>query len=679
MAIVKTEKEPIVRRTNMEDAGIPELTAQDVENLSHQANIRAWMEDMGITTDSNNTVTPTKTKEGKSLPRFFCMGLDENGHDTLREMHTAKRDANFWKQVQAGNVFVYAAGERHPRQLQVQRGQEGLQVAVSKPLEPAAMPELQPQKPGWFKRTFSFFSKKWQRQVREYDNVTQNRAADRQARNDKLEMIDKARTDEELKAEAKNAKETFITEELCREEYRAVGQAERATEVMTSVFQPVPKFNEDLEKISTGNKEEQKYGLYTKEQFADLKVFSKDEFDLDSIRVGDKQDSVSEADFAAVTMSALWLPEMAVKGDDEIDIHATKSLMDVAGVSKDEATALMNASVHSAFWTTDLFIDPPRDNEGSFFKKVTNDGRQMAADAFNAYKAGDKAPLARLVAQGVNQAVTDFKGADPAGKLSYHELALCTMIPKLTGLMEKDPELKYLAIQNHGLTEDRIRSVKGMETLGKMEQARREGIYRLNREEKVGDQHLSEAEKAGIAKNAIKMKLMKGLMIDEIAENKKDPKLAQLEQKLMDPSKWNTMSTKQLNASKADPQSRPSPGDGKIYMLTAANAATDLNKAMGKDLKTLASLGKAEMEQELDALAEGIVNKYELGKKDAKYLAEELDVNKGFKHMNVVKDANEIQQRKNPEKNAVEKPEPEKQAPEKQKTVEKAHAEPAKD
>ena len=681
MAIVKTENEPIMRWTNPEDAGIPKLTVQELGTLSGQANAHAWLEDLGIETVTNtNIVKHTKTKEGKSLPRVFCMGLDENGHDTLRKMDTVGRDASFWEQVQAGNVFVYAEGERHPRQLQVQRGQEGLRVSVSKPVEPAAMPELQAAKPGWFKRTFSFLSRKWQRQVRDYDNATTNRAADQQTRSAKLQELREARTDEELSAEVRNAKEARINEEICGVEYRAIGQAERAAEIMTSVFQPVPKFNESLHKISTGAKYRDKEGLYTKEQFADLKVFSKKEFDLASIRLGDKQSPVSETDFAAVTMSALWLPEMAEKGDDERDIHAAQSLMEVAGLSKDEASALVNASIHSAFWTTDLFIDPPRDNEGAYFKKVTNDGRQMAANAFNAYKAGNKEPLARLIANGVNQAVGDFKGADPDGKLSYHELALCTMIPKLTGLMEKDPELKDLAIQNHGLTEERIQSVKGMETMGKMEQARREGFYRLDREEKVGDQHLSEAEKAGIAKNAIKMKLMKALMINEIAENKEDPKLAQIEQRLMDPSKWVMTSTDQLNAFKADPQGRPAPGEGKIYMQTAVNAQNALNKAMGKDLKTLANLGKAEMERELDTLAEGIVSKYELGKKDAKYLREELDVNQGFKHMNVLKDANEIQQqRKNPEKSAVEKQEPQKQASEAQKTQAKAKTAPSKD
>ena len=132
-----------------------------------------------------------------------------------------------------------------------------------------------------------------------------------------------------------------------------------------------------------------------------------------------------------MTLAALWTPELGAKGDNETDIHATKSLIEVGGVTKEEAEKLAISNISSSFWTTDLFIDPPRDNEGSFFKQVTNDGRQMAVDAFNAYKDGNKEPLARLLALGVNKAVTEFNHEERDGKLTYDEIAMCTMVPKM--------------------------------------------------------------------------------------------------------------------------------------------------------------------------------------------------------------------------------------------------------
>lgn len=256
---------------------------------------------------------------------------------------------------------------------------------------------------------------------------------------------------------------------------------------MTSVYSPVPKFNKDIEKRDL------KYGLYTREQFDTLKVYSKDEFDLETMTVGEANSPVTEADFAAVTMAALFTPDLARKSDSEYDPYSKSSLMQVAGLSEQEANQLTDVldTIHCSFWTTDLFIATPRDNEGDYFKNTTNVGRQMAVDAFNAYKKGNKEPLAQLLAQGIDKGVRELMVDKMAHFLGDQELCICTMVPKMAELMDKDPQLKGIAMEKYGMTEGRFQSAKGLGMLAKAEEKRREASYRLEREAQAGDLHLT--------------------------------------------------------------------------------------------------------------------------------------------------------------------------------------------
>ena len=223
---------------------------------------------------------------------------------------------------------------------------------------------------------------------------------------------------------------------------------------------------------------------------------------------------------------------------------------------------------------------------------------------------------------------------------------------------QKDPELKDLAIKNHGLTENRLKAVKGMETLMKMEQDRRKAAYQLDREATVGDQHLTTEQKAQLAKASIKIKLMRSMISEEVDQNtKSDKRLSDIQKKLMDGTKMIVPSNDQQAAWKKDPSSRPEPAKGTIYLMTASKAAININKALGKDLKLMPQLG-GDLESRLDLLAEGIVQKHDLGSKSAEYLSKELSP-KGFDHIRVLEDAKEITDRLNPAKD-VQKTEPEK-------------------
>lgn len=64
----------------------------------------------------------------------------------------------------------------------MQRGKDGISLSASKPLEPSEMPEPpKPPRPNWFKRTFSFLSKGWQKEIQDYNDKLAMRAADMQA------------------------------------------------------------------------------------------------------------------------------------------------------------------------------------------------------------------------------------------------------------------------------------------------------------------------------------------------------------------------------------------------------------------------------------------------------------------------------------------------------------------
>ena len=73
---------------------------------------------------------------------------------------------------------------------------------------------------------------------------------------------------------------------------------------------------------------------------------------------------------------------------------------------------------------------------------------------------------------------------------------------------------------------------------------------------------------AELAKAVIKIKLIRGMISDEVDRNtKSDKRLSDIQKKLTDGAKMIVQTNEELAACKKDPSSRPEPEEGKIYML----------------------------------------------------------------------------------------------------------------
>ena len=186
----------------------------------------------------------------------------------------------------------------------------------------------------------------------------------------------------------------------------------------------------------------------------------------------------------------------------QYDPHLEQSLKEM-GYSEKDAEQIANLNVRS-MGTTDLFINPPRDKEGFLLKDYVNPSRLEAADAFEAYKSGNKKPLARLLATGINEIARDSCDQS-SDHLTDQGRGSIIMGEELLGLMKQDPELAELAVRN-GMEQDKLECVQGLVKIQKLEQAARDAEYEIltARQDK---RSLTEPEKEKYAEQIVTFKL----------------------------------------------------------------------------------------------------------------------------------------------------------------------------
>lgn len=558
------------------------------------------------------------------VPRLFVLGVDENGESKVFDLSQVDIQAGsdeFWKQVQRGNVFAYPAGQNDPVQLQVGVSESGgLKLGTSKPVTEENLPEPPVYKLSMWQKFASWFGF-YKKEV----HMAEHREEEQNSLKSKLALMQDLRSHTKKEQKDKEAEdvregERILAERKKLEQLEALrpekDRLKLGMKVMTDVFVPQPRFSPDLEKIPSGpNKRE---GLYTKEHFNSLKVYDKKDIDLETIHIGDSGQAVSEEEFASVTMYALWNPKNSMRGYNQMnpDIHGEKSLTELGFEKKDIPTLLTSRS--RGWWSTDLFIQPkPRDNEGSYFKDVTNYGRKDAVEAFQAYKAGDKTKLAQIIADGVNMAADDMKVT--GRKLTDQNNAVIVTSGKLVDLMEKDPELKTLALEQ-GMKKDHLKVVEGNRVLHKISQDALDAEYEIKKA-KLEGRELGTEEKTKYAKAMVK----KDLAVRRLyADN--DKEAPEAEEKIaiiatsakpvnmMDSNKW-----------KKNPNKRPSPGAGKIWMDTMQHCNGSIHKVYRPLPESLGQLSAQKGQEALDKIAEQVVKQENMAQKPTEWLANEID------------------------------------------------------
>ena len=293
------------------------------------------------------------------------------------------------------------------------------------------------------------------------------------------------------------------------------------------------------------------------------------------------------------------------------DIWAKKSLKDF-GYDEQQAEDILTAQSRN-WYTADLFLVPPRDNEGSYFEKTTNLGREDAVKAFQAYEKGDKTKLAGIIAQGLNKAAKDLI-LEQKNDFSEQTKGIMASTSLLMDIMKKDPDLETLAKQQ-GLSDDNLQAAKGMAELHKIQKDREEAEYKMAKAIQEGKE-LTAEEKTNLLKPIIKGRLTQEQMAADNAKN-----CAEAMNKSMEIGENMVMTDRNTQDKwKADPQSRPDPGYKRIHMDTYNKVDKGIQKLLSPVSDTMKNLGTKHGPKHLDAITDEIIKQDGLAEKPTKDL-----------------------------------------------------------
>ncbi|MBR4759739.1 MAG: hypothetical protein IK078_06290 [Lachnospiraceae bacterium] len=272
-------------------------------------------------------------------------------------------------------------------------------------------------------------------------------------------------------------------------------------EAIDAVYGIKPKY---LPNFYIENKESKtKIVSFTKDEFGQLTSYEDQQFHA----IGGAG-SLSSKDFSAIAFASALSPEA---------IRQIMQVKDYKGnVMPDDAAAECFGSMH----TIDLAMDQhPREQIGTKVAAMQY-GRQQAKKAMEDYAAGDKRALAKILAVGIKNLVGDEKEA--AG-LSDTLLAKAEMTKRMLGMLQRDPELKSLAMsQENGLTDQDLRYVKSMERAAAIYGAGMRAEERI-KSAKNGDITLSDADKKKILTDILIRDRLHGAIKTEVDRADENP------------------------------------------------------------------------------------------------------------------------------------------------------------
>jgi len=594
------------------------------------------------------------------VPRMFIMTQDKDGHDIATSFSGAgikPGSKEFFDQILMGNVFVYKDGQKEPMQMQIQPGSAS--IKYSEPVTEKNIP-APPVKPlTFFQKIQNFFTGKFKKQKtawvsREQDmrDMVQRLKGHEDIRSTfmKKESEDAAKLRYELTEGQKKQK----LQQHLDSAKKAQAQIQKCTDRMVSVFRPDPVFDSEL---CFETKTSSHY-LYNQKQFDSLEKYPKDGpsgIDLDKIKIGNTEQSVTAEDFTAVTMFALWGDEpceqaLKIHGFDK---YAQKSL-EAQGFSAAESKAIQNNYIQS-YYTGDLFMLNPRGGGGQFFKDVTNLGRKAAVDAFKDYQNGNKEKLASIIADGINKSAHMAAGID--GKISAQDTAWIHNSGKLIDLMDKDPELKAMAEQK-GMKSENLDVMRGFKQVEKLQSEANNARVKIE-EARLEGRELSSEEKLQYGKAIIKSKLA----VVSIAADNLQHQDALMQKKMPIQMNAKIMTPDQTKQFKNDPESRPDPGvskDGKplIWGDTAIAILGAVATVVNPVPKAPAELNSEKKLSDLDKQAELICKKSGVGEKSMDWIHEEFGIDQANPKIDVskmaIEVAEELQKANVPKGNVVE-------------------------
>ena len=216
---------------------------------------------------------------------------------------------------------------------------------------------------------------------------------------------------------------------------------------------------------------------YKQEEFDQLKKIS-----IDGMNIGGQP--VSPDEFAAISVISALHPDI---GGKYTEVH-----YEWLELPKEQRGYNVSVRNHTHY-TTDIDQGRgARPNTGQWILRVVPDARSKAEAALKAYGAQppQKEMLASLIGQGVQAAASSltFGGDNNRMFINKEMLADALLTAKLLPVLEKDPELKTLAMKQYGLKEEQIKNLRGCEE-----------AFKVQRTAELAQKKIEEAAKSGKA------------------------------------------------------------------------------------------------------------------------------------------------------------------------------------
>ncbi|MBO4886760.1 MAG: hypothetical protein J5589_00405 [Firmicutes bacterium] len=473
-------------------AGQREYTEDDLALLVLRTNTLEYELGISPREDGHYDKMPDGT------PRIFTIHEDSTGTKRMMSLEEAGIERNsveFFKEIQKGNMFVYPAGDSRPVQLQLNSRAGDLiqntELKYSKPLSAEQLcPYPEPVRPGFFTRLFSKISSGAKARMDAYNEAKAKRdeflADAKKIEKDRPKTgIDERRmTGEKRMQEAKD--------KALKSAQEAVDHLSLGDVKFKSIYGVNPQMREDM--LTTN--------MYDADSFAALRPV---DIDLSNVKIGGQE--VTEDEFCSLAMGISRLPGYA----DKNFLHNNPQLagtiennIQKMGYSAEDAKKILcgaAATNHSI----DFFLSHSRANLDKTFEHAVQPARETAADVLKKYQAGDKAPLAKHLAASISDITRDaaIHLMDP-DKSEY--MRFMNAAGKLGEMLERDPQLKSMAMKDYGLKESELKTLKGMAKISQLDEEAKKAAVKLAEADKNGTT-LGTEEKTECLKTILKSRI----------------------------------------------------------------------------------------------------------------------------------------------------------------------------
>ena len=257
-----------------------------------------------------------------------------------------------------------------------------------------------------------------------------------------------------------------------------------------------------------GDANERKSGVYTDEQLASLTPVN-----IQGIRIGEKP--LTDEQFAALSFAATQ--DVNIGGAYEIK----KGVQKLPENQRSRQRFLCDRVHYGMDFCQST---GGRKNAGLTLPTIVKDAREKTKAALTQYQSGNKAPLAKLIADGMHSVLNStilHNGTVAETEISGENLGEAVMVSKLLPILNQDAGLKRAAL-DAGLTEQDIDHARGITKLHQTLAASNAAMQKL-RDAAAGKAKLGATERKDCVDAALRGKILTKLAREHTVKRENDP------------------------------------------------------------------------------------------------------------------------------------------------------------